>query len=141
MITAPTTRLAFVALPEEMVVNETIETYARMQRFEMLSQPPVVFLNRATPPTFTEDERTLLSRLAASELGELGSEFVRAGRWEADLEQATAESQARLAEALPGSPVLVPPAPAGGSSHDAVGHVAASLGRLVGIARRKLEWP
>ena len=140
MITAPTTRVALMALPEEMVVNETIETYSRLQKFELLSQPPTVFLNRATMPTFTDDERELLQRLGRAPLNALQAEFVRAGRWEAELEEGTALSQQTLLENIPGAPILVPPAPPGGNSRDSVGHVAAHLGRLVGIPRRELEW-
>ncbi len=137
----PTTRMALVALPEEMVVNETIETYQKLLDYELISQPPVVFLNRATLPTLTDDERALLSRLSGSGLTGLSAEFVRAGRWEDELEQGTAESAARLAEIMPGEPILVPPAPPGGIATEVVGSVAAHLGRLVGVTRRELRWP
>ena len=140
LLTAPTTRLVLVALPEEMVVNETIETYDKLSRYELLSRPPVVFLNRATLPTLTDDERTLLGRLAAADLNRIQHEFVRAGRWEDALEQATADSLAGLTQAMPSEPILVPPAAAGGGPREVVGNVAAHLGRLVGVARRELEW-
>ncbi|HHO50519.1 MAG TPA: hypothetical protein ENK18_06495 [Deltaproteobacteria bacterium] len=140
LLTSPTTRMVLVSLPEEMVVNETIETYQKLDRYELISRPPVVFLNRATLPTFTDEERTLLGRLCNSELSPLADEFVRAGRWEDELEQATAASQARLLETLPEPPLLVPPAPPGGIPREVVGSVATHLGRLVGISRRELRW-
>ena len=141
LLAQPTTRLGLVALPEEMVVNETVETYQRLQQYELVSQPPAVFLNRATLPTLTDEERDLLGRLSRARLDGLAAEFVRAGRWEDELEQGTAESAARLAEAMPGEPVLVPPAPPGGVATEVVGAVAAHLGRQVGVTRRELRWP
>lgn len=140
LLNTPTTRMVLVSLPEEMVVNETIETYQKLERYELISQPPVVFLNQATLPTFTDEERTLLERLSGTELSPLADEFVRAGRWEDELEQATAASQDRLLETLPSHPILVPPAPPGGVPRQVVGSIAAHLGRLVGISRRELEW-
>lgn len=140
LVTASSTRLVFVSLPEEMVVNETIETHRRMAEFGLVSGEPVVFLNRATPPTFTEEELTLLTRLEQEDLDPLAREFVRAGRWEAELEHATADGLARLQEELPGTTVMVPPGPGGGAASEIVGHVSAHLGRLVGVSRRQLRW-
>lgn len=140
MLQASTTRTALVALPEEMVVNETIETRDRMHRFELLSRPPVVFLNRATPPTLVAEERELIRRLGAAELEPLQAEFVRAGWWEDELEQGTADASTRLAEGFGREPVLVPPAPPGGPPKQVVESVAVHLGRLVGVTRRELQW-
>jgi len=140
LIASESTRTVLVSLPEEMVVNETIETYQKLKRFEHISGPPVVFLNRATLPTLTDDERDLLVRLSATELAPDQREFVRAGRWEDELEQATADSQARLADAIPRQPLLVPPMMAGGTLRDVVASVAAHLGRWVGVPRRELTW-
>ena len=138
-----TTRMVFVSLPEEMVVNETIETYRKMEEFELVSRPPAVFLNRATLPSLTDDERTLLKRLETCDLDPLQEEFLLAGRWESVLEEATAHSSERLDEALEHPPILVPPAPPGGIPSKVVESVAAHLGRLVGVTRRdlKLETP
>ncbi|MBT3217488.1 MAG: hypothetical protein HN348_00210 [Proteobacteria bacterium] len=133
-------RIVYVALPEEMVVNETIETFEKFKQYELLGGEPVVFLNRATLPTLTDDERTLLARLSHLELEPLQREFVRAGRWEDTLEQATAISQERLKEAMPIDPILIPPAGAGGEPRRLVGSVAVHLGRQVGITRRDLAW-
>ncbi|MEN0066049.1 MAG: ArsA-related P-loop ATPase [Myxococcota bacterium] len=140
LIAAETTRTVLVALPEEMVVNETIETYQKLKRYEHISGPPVVFLNRATLPTLTDAERDLLGRLQQTELSPDQREFVRAGHWEDELEQATEESQARLAGAIPRPPLLVPPMMAGGTLRDVVAGVAAHLGRWVGVSKRELSW-
>jgi len=139
LLSRRTTRMVFVALPEEMVVNETIETYRKMEDFELVSRPPAVFLNRATMPSLTDDERELMRRLGDADLSELQEEFVRAGRWEDALEQATAHSSERLTESLDHGPILVPPAPPGGIPAKVVESVAAHLGRLVGVARRDLK--
>jgi len=140
LLSRRTTRMVFVSLPEEMVVNETIETYSKMEDFELVSRPPAVFLNRATLPSLTEDERDLLGRMGRVEgLDALQQEFLQAGRWEDALEQATAHSAERLTEALHHAPILVPPAPPGGIPSKVVESVAAHLGRLVGVSRRDLK--
>jgi energy-coupling factor transporter ATP-binding protein EcfA2 len=134
-------RLVFVAIPEEMVVNETIETHARMEAAGMFGGSPTCFLNRATLPSLSDNERALLSRLWSEEsLDGIGREYVRAGLWEDRLEQATAASSDRLAEVFGEPPVMVPPAAAGGIPRQAVAGVAVHLARQVGIARRDLPW-
>ena len=100
----------------------------------------MVFLNRATLPSMTEAERTLVQRLAESELGPTAKEFVQAGFWEANLEQATAEATDRLRAAFPDEPVLVPPARGGSVPRHVVSSIAVHLGRQVGITRRDLPW-
>lgn len=140
MIHDPRTRMVFVALPEEMVVNETVETWERMARFGLLDQPGTVLLNKATLPTLTDEERALLGRLSAANLPDDATEFVRAGRWEDELEQATAESRDAIAARLPTTPVLVPPAPPGGTPKGVAEAVAVHLGRSMGLSRRELVW-
>jgi anion-transporting ArsA/GET3 family ATPase len=134
------TRLVFVALPEEMVVNETVETIQKMRNFGLLARDPVVFLNRATLPSLTDAERALLGRLWEAPLDGAQREFVLAGRWEDALEQATAHSQTHLAAQLGFTPVLVPPAAPGGTPKDIVEGVAVTLGRAVGLTRREVAW-
>jgi anion-transporting ArsA/GET3 family ATPase len=135
----PRTRLALVALPEEMVVIETLETADRLRAHGLLSGAPMVVLNRATPPSLTEPERVLLDRLAAQpDLDPTQREFVRAGRWEATLEVAAAEATAVFEERLGVVPMSVPPAPAGLAPSDVALHVATVLGRRVGLTRRDL---
>jgi hypothetical protein len=140
MLHLPSTRMALVGLPEEMVVNETIETIERLRKYDLLAHPPTVFVNRATLPTFSDDERRLLERLGGSELDPLQREFLRAGRWEDELEQGTKDSTERLREALGTEPILVPPGPPGGDLGETVKAVAVHLGRMVGVSRRDLPW-
>jgi len=137
---APDTRMVFVSLPEEMVVNETLETRERMERGNLIGGPPAVFLNRATLPSLTDEERALIGRLAEQDLEPLAREFVRAGFWEDTLEQATAAACERLAEVFPEPPVLIPPAGAGGVPRLVVARIAVHLGRMVGVTRRELPW-
>ncbi|MCB9780439.1 MAG: hypothetical protein H6742_17875 [Alphaproteobacteria bacterium] len=103
LLARPDSRLAIVALPEEMVVNETIELAERLRAEVPVLAAPVVMLNRATSPSLTADERTLLLRLhqatgVRAGDGQAGpvAELLRAGRWEAELEDATREAIARL---------------------------------------------
>lgn len=140
VITADSTHTVFVALPEEMVVNETVETVQRMRDNELLGGDPVIFLNRATLPSLTDDERTLLARLDAALLTDEAREFVRAGVWEDRLEQATLLAMARLKDVFDHEPVLVPPVGGGGVPRHVVAQIAASLGRRVGVTRRELPW-
>lgn len=130
------TRVALVALPEEMVVNETLETAERFASNGLFSRAPVVLLNRATQPTLTEPERTLLTRLEQADLSPHGAELVAAGRWEAQLEAETAVALERLQGV--GEPVWIPPATEGGQPWEVLGSVAVHLGRYLGVSRRKL---
>jgi hypothetical protein len=58
---------------------------------------PLVFLNRCAAPTMTDDEHKLLARLSGSdELDDDARELLLAGRWDAELERATADSLGRL---------------------------------------------
>lgn len=134
------TRLVLVALPEEMVVNETLETVERLRASRLVGGPPVVFLNRATLPSMTDAERSVIARLSEAETTDLGREFVRAGRWEDELEQATAVARDRLAASFTETPVLVPPAGPGGVPRAVVTAVAVHVGRMVGLTRRELPW-
>ena len=73
------TRVALVSLPEEMVVNETLETAERFANNGLFSRPPVVLLNRSTQPTLADAERTLLARLEQVPLPPHGAELAGAG--------------------------------------------------------------
>ncbi len=97
VLRGPETALGIVALPEEMVVNETVELYGRLEEILPDLDVPVVFLNRCAAPTMTDDEHKLLARLSNHEsLGEEAAELLLAGRWDAELERATADSLGRL---------------------------------------------
>jgi anion-transporting ArsA/GET3 family ATPase len=97
VLRGPDTALGIVALPEEMVVNETVELYTRLGDILPDLDVPLVFLNRCAAPTMTDDEHKLLARLSGSEaLGDDARELLLAGRWDAELERATADSLGRL---------------------------------------------
>ena len=94
---SPSTSLVVMALPAEMVVNETIELWQDLHRLVPELRMPIVALNRSAAPTLTDDEQRLLKALV-NEVGREGAagELLQAGLWEADLERATEEAQVRL---------------------------------------------
>lgn len=137
----PDTAMTLVALPEEMVVNETVETGRRVKDELGGLKLPLVILNRATQPTLTQPESTLIDALVARDLPGLAGEVVGAGAWERDLEQSTADALERLgAEA--NLPVLTLPVLARGEGAAKVVHqLTAAIARaartrvdLVGVA-------
>ena len=93
LFTRRDTSLVMVALPEEMVVNETVETYQAVRHEVPGLNVAAVVLNRAAASSLNADERKLLGRL--SEGGPEGDleggarELLVAGVWEAGLEQDT----------------------------------------------------
>lgn len=97
--------LVLVALPEEMVVNETVETWANVRREAPQLRIPAVALNRAASPSLTDDERLLLARLSVDGVSQDAAELLLAGRWEAGLESDTADALSRLKAEI-GGPVL-----------------------------------
>ncbi len=107
----PDTHLVMASLPEEMVVNETIETSQALAELGSWLRPSLVVLNQAMAPTLREDESELLGRLRSA-LESAGSdearELVRAGFWEADRERDTGEAILRLRQTLD-APLLVAP--------------------------------
>jgi len=97
VLRGPETVLGIVALPEEMVVNETVELYSLLGDILPDLEVPLVFLNRCAAPAMTDDEHKLLARLSsANELSKEAKELLLAGRWDAELERATADSLGRL---------------------------------------------
>lgn len=99
LLARPDTRPAIVSLPEEMVVNETIELRDRLAAAAPVLARPVLLLNRASAPSLSQDERALLRRLSERvPITAPAAELLRAGRWEVDLEGATALALTRLAE-------------------------------------------
>ncbi len=140
MIQAPTSRMVLVALPEEMVVNETLETLARLQGGQLLGGKPIVVLNRAIAPSLSVAEKTLLDRLSAEAAPGDAEEFVAAGRWDRVLEESAAEAQTRITEALGEAPILVPPSGVGGNPREVVRSVAIQLGRHLGVSKHDFTW-
>lgn len=107
----PATALAIVGLPEEMVVNETVELWEKLRDQVPELQTPMVFLNRSSAPSLTEDEIALLDRLEAAfaeQDNAAAAELLQAGRWEEELETATADAVKRLTETMGAAPVTFP---------------------------------
>jgi len=91
------TNMVLVALPEEMVINETLEFWQKIHKEIPAMQPPHIVLNRASLPSLSEEEENLLNMLeqSSSQSSSL-REILRAGRWEQGLENATVEAQERI---------------------------------------------
>lgn len=96
LLEAPGTHLVLVALPEEMVINETEETLRRVRRQVPGLRASLVVLNRAARPSLSDDERLLLERLSTRFSAGAEGELLLAGRWEAALERGTALALERL---------------------------------------------
>ena len=78
-------------------MNETVELYENLGQILPDLKVPLVFLNRCAAPTMTDDEHKLLARLSASpQLSDESRELLLAGRWDGELEKATADSLGRL---------------------------------------------
>jgi arsenite/tail-anchored protein-transporting ATPase len=129
----PTTAALLVALPEEMVVNETLETSAKLLREVRGLRVPLILLNRASVPSFSDGERALLAALEARPDNDADMlDVLGAGRWEESLEAATADALARLQEA--GRPVAVLPAISRREgARRTTQMLAAALARLAGL--------
>ena len=130
------TALGIVALPEEMVVNETVELYEKLEKLLPDLNVPLVFLNRCAAPTMTDDEHILLSRMSKAEglCGE-SEELLLAGRWDAQLEKATADSLGRLHSEIG---VTVVPFPRLGVLGGFDGGPIKVTQQMVGALRRRL---
>lgn len=94
------THLVLVALPEEMVVNETVETWQTLNKGVPGLSVPLVILNRASRPTLGVDEIALLDRLSAADPHGPQAELLLAGRWEARLEEATGRAIEQIEERI-----------------------------------------
>ena len=92
-----TTRVVLVSLPEEMVINETIEFANKLHQQVPEVSKPIVVLNRMSIPTLSKDENTLLDRLKEKEIAPPeANELIEAATWERDLEQASQRAAERL---------------------------------------------
>ena len=90
--------ILLVAMPEETIVTETLETADRFRREVPEIAIGAAILNRSSLPSFTDDERVLLERLSArADLRPADQELLLSGRWEHSLEQSTREAMERLA--------------------------------------------
>ena len=78
-----------ISLPEEMVVNETLELKQLFQRELPYLQKPQVVLNKASNSSFSKEEEVLLNVLSKEHDNSIYEPFVQAGLWESELERAT----------------------------------------------------
>jgi anion-transporting ArsA/GET3 family ATPase len=129
----PDTAAVLVGLPEEMVVNETIETARKIRQELAPLRLPFVVLNRSTMPSFSEAESALLDRLLATETSPVAAEVLGAGRWEAELESATAEALRRLDAELGAQVVSLPMVARGEDAGRVVQQLTVALARQTGV--------
>ncbi len=125
----PDTRVVLVAIPEEMVVTETVETAQKLAAELPGLVVPLILLNRATPPSLSAAEIALMERLAEGVEPGLAAEVLAAGWWERDLEEATRSALARLREAVSAPIVALPVLARGEGAARVVGQLAAALAR------------
>ena len=98
-----------VSLPETMVVNETIELWEKLHNDLPELQKPSVILNRTSIPSISTEEMELLNALEECEdIDDDGRNFLLAGRWEEELEQATKTSLQRCQDAFDGEVASLP---------------------------------
>ena len=103
------TSMCIVGLPEEMVVNETIELWGKLKSQNPELGDPLLFLNRSSMPSSTMEEKQLLLDLSnATDLNAEEEELLLAGRREERLEESTAEALSRLEEAVNCSIINLP---------------------------------
>ena len=97
----PRAMLLLCALPEEMVVNETVEFAENIRRDVPQIKNLGVIVNRVSVSSFNEDETTLLSRLSGVIANQNIDSFeaenmVESAIWDQELEVASARSIKRL---------------------------------------------
>ena len=141
LLESQTARLAFVVLPEEMVVNETLETMEKMNRYRLIGGDPVIFLNKSIPVTTNMNERILLKELDELDLSKSAKAYVNAGLWETKLESASALSKRRLQESLGQDPILVPATVGVLTPRETVKKIVGELADSVGITEQAINWP
>jgi len=89
------------SLPEEMVVNETIEFYDKIRNEIPQFQNITVFLNRTAVPSFSKEEAQLLQQLKEEQAKHPEwKEYIQAGSWDKELEESTTRAIGRLEEKL-----------------------------------------
>ena len=136
LLHADGTHLVLVALPEEMVVNETVETWKKLNRQVPGLSVPLVVLNRSSRPSLSADERLLLQRLSEQNPDGPEAELLLAGRWESRLEVATGRAMERVEREIPISLIDVPRLSQEKGSAHLVRNLAAALARR---SRRGLQ--
>ncbi len=125
------THAVLVAIPEEMVVTETLETARRLHAEVPSLRLGAVVLNRAAPGGYDASARVLLGRLRAGSDDPALQAVLDAGEADIEREDATAEAESRLREGLGITPVRLPLVPRG----DSASFVASELERALAADR------
>lgn len=139
-ITDARTRVVLMALPEEMVVNETVETVGRLRTAGLLGGAPLVVLNRSHPTVIAGALRALLHQWVHAPPEDPGARaLLDAGQWEEGLEVATAEAIERLrTEAL--TTVAVPRVATGQQASQTAEQLAVWLAGQLGLSPSEVAW-
>ena len=108
----PRAMVLLCALPEEMVVNETVEFAEKIRRDIPQFHNLGVLLNRVSVPSFNNDETQLLNRLSTAisdeTLDEEVQNVVEAAVWDQELELASSRAIERLNAELGYSVLSIP---------------------------------
>jgi anion-transporting ArsA/GET3 family ATPase len=123
------THLVLVGLPEEMVINETIETFEAIQSKVPQLRIDAVLLNKTSVPSLTAAEGDLLQALSKEVQSEEANEMLWAGRWESELEEATHTAQVRLGQELGTKVISIPRLSHEGGPRQLVHQIAAAMAR------------
>jgi anion-transporting ArsA/GET3 family ATPase len=123
------THLVLVGLPEEMVINETIETFEAIQSKVPQLRIDAVLLNKTSVPSLTAAEGDLLQALSKEVQSEEANEMLWAGRWESELEEATHTAQVRLGQELETKVISIPRLSHEGGPRQLVHQIAAAMAR------------
>lgn len=129
LLADPSTHLVLVGLPEDMVVNETIETFEAIRSKVPNLSIDAVLLNRSSVPSLTEAEQALLTALSNEVEGEEAAELLWSGRWEAELESSTSAAQERLRTQLNTRVIQIPRLSHDGGPQQLVHQIAAAMAR------------
>jgi anion-transporting ArsA/GET3 family ATPase len=100
------TSVVLSSLPEEMVVNETLEFRDKIRSEIPQFKNIDIILNRTAVPSLSDDEQQLLLRLKELDINNpLVAEVLQAGLWEQDLEKASKTAIQRIEKHM-GCPVF-----------------------------------
>ena len=121
--------LVLVGLPEDMVVNETIETFESIREKVPGLSMDTILLNRSSVPSLTKEEHGFLAALSEGAKSPGAEELLWAGRWESQLEEATSEAENRLTSRLEARVIQIPRLSHDGGPQQLVHRIAAALAR------------
>ena len=108
VFSSPKTCVLLCALPEEMVVNETVEFFQKIKDEVPQLRNIHVLLNRISTPSFSEEEKELFQRMETVAQNTVCSElekYIGIAEWDYVLEESSINSIQRLEQELQ-QPVL-----------------------------------